>query len=89
MTDQRSGETPDKDAVPDAPSSFFAELKKRRVYRVAIGYAVVAWGGTEILDGVISRLGWPDWLAGDACGNRIRRWFPGGDVPCMGVRLDA
>jgi TolB-like protein len=44
-------------------ASLFSELKKRRVYRVAAAYAVVAWGVTEILDGVIEGLGWPDWLA--------------------------
>ncbi len=44
-------------------ASLFSELKKRRVYRVAVAYAVVAWGITEILDGVINGLGWPDWLA--------------------------
>jgi hypothetical protein len=25
------------------PKNFFAELKRRQVYRVAIAYAVVAW----------------------------------------------
>jgi len=45
------------------PSSFLAELKERRVFRAAAAYAVVAWGATEILDGVVSRLGWPDWIA--------------------------
>lgn len=25
------------------PKSFFAELKRRNVYRVAVAYAVVAW----------------------------------------------
>jgi TolB-like protein len=45
------------------PSSFLAELKQRRVFRAAAAYAVVAWGATEILDGVVSRLGWPDWIA--------------------------
>jgi TolB-like protein len=44
-------------------ASLFSELKKRRVYRAAAAYAVVAWGVTEILDGVITGLGWPDWLA--------------------------
>jgi len=43
--------------------SLFAELGKRRVYQSAVAYAVVAWGVTEILEGVIDGLGWPDWLA--------------------------
>lgn len=44
-------------------ASFFSELKKRRVYRSAVAYAIVAWSVTEVLDGVIAGLGWPDWLA--------------------------
>ena len=44
-------------------ASFFSELKKRRVYRSAVAYAVVAWGVTEIIEGVVAGLGWPDWLA--------------------------
>lgn len=44
-------------------ASFFSELKKRRVYQSAVAYAVVAWGITEILEGVVAGLGWPDWLA--------------------------
>lgn len=43
--------------------SFLAELKYREVYQTAGAYAVIAWGVTEILDGVISRLGWPEWWA--------------------------
>jgi TolB-like protein len=44
-------------------ASLFSELKKRRVYRAAAAYGIVAWGVTEILDGVVTGLGWPDWLA--------------------------
>jgi TolB-like protein len=63
MTTQ--GPDPAADDAPEsrAPSSLFEELQKRHVVRAAIGYAVVAWGITEILDGVISQLGWPDWIA--------------------------
>ena len=43
--------------------SFLAELKYREVYQTAAAYTVIAWSITEILDGVISRLGWPDWIA--------------------------
>ncbi|NIP18638.1 MAG: hypothetical protein GWM87_11100, partial [Xanthomonadales bacterium] len=53
--DSHSGEKPGK--------SLFAELKERQVFQAAGAYAVVAWGATEILDGVISRFGWPDWIA--------------------------
>ena len=34
-----------------------------QVFQSAGAYAVIAWGITEILDGVISRFGWPDWIA--------------------------
>jgi TolB-like protein len=59
---------PDPDSSANEPKSaddvsLLAQLKDRRVFRSAIAYAVVAWGATEILDGVISGLGWPDWLA--------------------------
>ena len=63
MTEQGSTKVPDDAPAPAARTSLFAELQKRRVVRAAIAYAVVAWGITEILDGVISRFGWPDWIA--------------------------
>ena len=31
------------------PRNFFAELKRRNVYKVAIAYGVVAWVGSAIL----------------------------------------
>jgi len=51
------------DPEPAPQRSFLLELKNRQVYQAAVAYAVVAWGVTEILDGVVARLGWPDWLA--------------------------
>lgn len=63
MTDQGPGKKDGSASKHSDHSSFFAELRKRRVFRAAAGYAVVAWGATEILDGVISRFGWPDWIA--------------------------
>jgi hypothetical protein len=62
MTERDPGKN---DSAPSyiGQTSFLAELRKRRVFRAAAGYAVVAWGATEILDGVISRFGWPDWIA--------------------------
>ena len=42
--------------------NFFAELKRRNVYRVAAGYAVVAWLLIQIINNVApileSRGGW-------------------------------
>jgi TolB-like protein len=63
MMEQGPDRVPDDATKSRAPTSLVAELKKRRVVRAAIAYAVVAWGITEIVDGVISRFGWPDWIA--------------------------
>ena len=41
--------------------SFFAELKRRHVFRVAGAYAVVAWLLIEVSDTVFPRLGLPGW----------------------------
>ena len=62
MNDPDSNRKPGTDAA-GVGLSFFTELRKRRVYQSAVAYAVVAWGITEILDGVVSGLGWPEWLA--------------------------
>ena len=62
MTEPEKADSSDSGRSGDG-LSLFAELRKRRVYRSAAAYAVVAWGVTEILEGVIAGLGWPDWLA--------------------------
>jgi hypothetical protein len=41
--------------------SFFAELKRRNVFRVAAAHAVVAWLLIEVSDTVFPRLGLPEW----------------------------
>jgi TolB-like protein len=41
--------------------SLFAELKRRKVFRVSAAYAVVAWLVVEVSDTVFPRLGLPDW----------------------------
>ncbi len=41
--------------------SFFAELKRRRVFRVAIAYVVVAWLILQVADVVLDKIGVPDW----------------------------
>ena len=61
MNSPVSGRPPEPEPV--RRESFLVELKKRQVYQAAGAYAVIAWGATEILDGVISRFGWPDWIA--------------------------
>ncbi len=42
-------------------TNFFAELKRRKVYRVAIGYAVVAWLLIQIATQTFPFLDIPDW----------------------------
>jgi TolB-like protein len=41
--------------------NFFAELKRRNVYKVAIAYGVVAWLLIQVSDTVFPRLNLPDW----------------------------
>ena len=41
--------------------SFIEELKRRRVFRAAILYLVVAWAVIEASDLIVPRLGLPDW----------------------------
>src|SRR3954465_8559973 len=42
-------------------TNFFAELKRRKVYRVAIGYAVVAWVRFQVATQVFPFLDVPNW----------------------------
>ena len=42
-------------------SSFFEELKRRKVYRVAVGYAVVGWLIIQVTVTIFPLLGLPDW----------------------------
>jgi TolB-like protein/Flp pilus assembly protein TadD len=43
-------------------NSFFRELKQRKVYRVALGYAVVAWLVVQISATVMPAYHAPDWI---------------------------
>ncbi len=43
-------------------SNFFAELKRRRVYRVAIGYAIAAWLVVQIGSTVLPTFHVPEWV---------------------------
>jgi TolB-like protein/Tfp pilus assembly protein PilF len=43
-------------------NSFFRELKQRKVYRVALGYAVVAWLATQISATVMPAYHAPEWI---------------------------
>jgi adenylate cyclase len=41
--------------------SFFEELRRRNVFRVAMAYAFVAWLLIEVADTVFPRIGLPEW----------------------------
>jgi TolB-like protein len=42
--------------------SFFEELKRRNVFRVAIGYAITAWLLLQVVDLVLENINTPDWV---------------------------
>mgnify|MGYP000725127563 CR=1 FL=1 len=42
--------------------SFFKELKRRNVFKVAIAYLVIAWLVAQILALVFESFGTPDWV---------------------------
>jgi TolB-like protein/tetratricopeptide (TPR) repeat protein len=43
--------------------SFFAELKRRNVFRVAVAYTVVAWLLAQVADVAFDNFGAPDWVS--------------------------
>src|SRR5215470_15097676 len=43
--------------------SFFAELKRRHIYRIAAAYAVVAWLVLQFVNNVAPVLDLPPWVA--------------------------
>ncbi len=55
--DQTSGEA----SPPAARPTLFAELKRRRVFRVASAYLVVGWLTVQIAETTFEPLGAPDW----------------------------
>ena len=44
------------------PRNFFAELKRRHIYRVAAAYAVVAWLVIQLVNNIAPLLKVPDWI---------------------------
>lgn len=42
--------------------SFFEELKRRNVFRVAIGYVITAWLLLQVVDLVLENINTPDWV---------------------------
>ena len=43
--------------------NFFAELKRRNVYKVAVAYAVVGWLVVQIATGVLPTFHAPEWVS--------------------------
>ena len=52
--------------------SLIKELKKRKVFRVAAVYAVVAWGILQVVDVVSEPLNLPAWFPAMVTGDNIR-----------------
>ena len=48
--------------MDDDKGNFFAELKQRKVFRVAAGYIVIAWIALQFLDLVLDNVNAPDWV---------------------------
>jgi len=48
--------------MTDQQTGFLAELKRRKVYRVAIAYVVVAWISLQFFDLVLENVNAPDWV---------------------------
>lgn len=44
------------------PLSFFNELKRRKVFKVGIGYVLIAWLIAQVLQLVFESFGTPDWV---------------------------
>ena len=55
------------------PRNFFAELKRRNVYKVAVAYAVVGWLLVQVATQVFPFLEIPNWVARFSCS----RWSIG------------
>ena len=48
--------------MTDQQTGFLAELKRRKVYRVAIAYVVVAWISLQFFDLVLENVNAPNWV---------------------------
>ena len=60
--------------------SLFEELKRRNVFRVAIGYVITAWFLLQVIDLVLENVNAPDWvmqvfMLALACGFPIAVFF--------------
>ena len=70
------------------PRNFFAELKRRNVYKVAVAYAVVGWLVMQIAATVVPALHLPDGITTGGCRADVAR-FPDRARHRVGLRDDA
>ncbi len=66
-------------------TNFFSELKRRKVYRVAVAYAVVGWLLIQIATQVFPFFEVPDWSVRLVI-ILLVLGFPGGDGAGLGFR---
>ncbi len=62
---------------PGEQGGFFAELKRRNVFRVAVAYLVAAWLLLQVADIVLDNINAPDWViqvVHAGAGRRACRW---------------
>jgi adenylate cyclase len=69
------------------PESFLEELKRRKVVRVAIVYAAVAWGVAQVADVALSTFGAPLWVMQSVM-VLLALGFPLAVVLALGIRRD-
>jgi TolB-like protein/Tfp pilus assembly protein PilF len=48
--------------MPENQLNFLTELKRRKVFRVAVAYVVIAWVALQFLDLVFENINAPDWV---------------------------
>ena len=68
--------------------NFFAELKRRNVYKVAVAYAVVGWLLVQVATQVFPFLEIPNWTVRLVIAAR-RDWLSSRAGDRLGVRADA
>ncbi len=69
--------------MSDKPS-FFAELKRRNVYKVAVAYAVVGWLLVQAGSILFPTFQAPAWIM-KTFRHRRRAWLSHRAHPCMGL----
>ena len=69
--------------------NFFAELKRRNVYKVAVAYAVVAWLLIQVATQVFPFFELPNWAVQLVVLVMVASDFRSPLVRCVGLRDDA